>query len=107
MPSPLGDKLRELRGKKSLSLDDLATQTRTSKSYLWELENKDAPRPSAEILNRIAAALDVTADYLLSSDTAPPDQSVMDQVFFRKYQGMPDDAKKRLRQIVDAWDKDE
>ena len=106
MPSPLGDKLRELRSRKSLSLDDLATQTQTSKSYLWDLENKDAPRPSADKLNKIAAALDVTADYLLSSETTPPDQIVMDQVFFRKYQAMPDDAKKRLRQIVDAWDKD-
>lgn len=107
MPSPLGNKISELRKKKGLSLDDLATKTQSSKSYIWELENKDDPRPSAEKLNKIAAELGVTADYLMSADTAPPDQEVLDQVFFRKYQSMPDDTKKRLRQIVDAWDKDE
>lgn len=107
MPSLLGDKIRELRGKKALSLEDLATQTQTSKSYLWELETKDDPRPSADKLNKIAAALEVTADYLMSSDITPPDQLVKDQVFFRKYQTMPEDTKKRLRQILDAWGKDE
>ncbi len=107
MPSPLGDKIRELRGKKGLSLEDLATQTQSSKSYLWELENKDAPRPSADKLNKIAAALDVTADYLMTTDTAPPAQEVLDQVFFRKYQAMPEDTKKRLRKILDTWDDDE
>lgn len=107
MPSPLGEKIRELRGKKGLSLEDLATQTQSSKSYIWELENKDDPRPSADKLNKIAAALDVTADYLMSADTTPPDQEVLDQAFFRKYQGMPEDTKKRLRKILDTWDDDE
>jgi transcriptional regulator with XRE-family HTH domain len=107
VPSPLGEKIRELRGKKGLSLEDLATQTQSSKSYIWELENKDDPRPSADKLNKIAAALDVTADYLMSADTTPPDQEVLDQAFFRKYQGMPEPTKKRLRKILDTWDDDE
>jgi transcriptional regulator with XRE-family HTH domain len=105
--SPLGEKIRELRGKKGLSLEDLATLTQSSKSYIWELENKDDPRPSADKLNKIAAALDVTADYLMSADTTPPEQEVVDQAFFRKYQGMPEGTKKRLRKILDTWDDDE
>jgi hypothetical protein len=28
------------------------------------------------------------------------------QAFFRKYQGMSDQGKKRLRQILDAWERD-
>ena len=106
MPSPLGDKIRELRAKKELSLEDLAALTQSSKSYLWELENKDDPRPSADKLNKIAAALDVTADYLMTKDTAPPGQEVADQAYFRKYQAMPEDTKKRLRKILDTWDDD-
>ena len=44
MPSPLGDKIRVLRKQKKLSLEQLAELTESSKSYMWELENKDDPR---------------------------------------------------------------
>ena len=107
MPSPLGDKMRTLRKQKRLSLEQLAELTDSSKSYIWELENKDVPKPSADKIGRIAAVLDVTSDYLLSTETSSPDQQVVDQAFFRKYQGMSEDTKKRLRQILDAWDNDE
>jgi transcriptional regulator with XRE-family HTH domain len=107
VPSPLGDKMRTLRKQKRLSLEQLAELTDSSKSYIWELENKDVPKPSADKIGRIAAVLDVTSDYLLSTETSSPDQQVLDQAFFRKYQGMPEDTKKRLRQILDAWDNDE
>jgi hypothetical protein len=34
------------------------------------------------------------------------DQAVTDQAFFRKYQGLSDHDKKRLRQILDAWERE-
>ena len=60
MPSLLGEKIRALRKLKKLSLEQLAELTESSKSYLWKLENKDAPKPSVEKLARIAAVLEVT-----------------------------------------------
>ena len=54
MPSPLGDKIRALRKEKKLSLERLAELTESSKSYIWELENKDDPKPSAEKIGKIA-----------------------------------------------------
>ena len=65
MPSPLGDKIRALRKQKKLSLEQLAELTDSSKSYIWELENRDTRKPSGEKLTRIAQALEVTTDYLL------------------------------------------
>jgi transcriptional regulator with XRE-family HTH domain len=106
LPSPLGDKIRALRQQKKLSLEKLAILTGTSKSYLWGLETQDDPRPSADKITRIAAALDVTPDFLLTAPAATPDEAVADQAFFRKYQGMSDQDKKRLRQILDAWERD-
>ena len=106
MASPLGEKIRALRKQKKLSLDKLAELADSSKSYIWELENRDEPCPSAEKVTRIAAALDVTPDFLLTAPAATPDQAVADQAFFRKYQGMSDQDKKRLRQILDAWERD-
>lgn len=106
MPSSLGDKIRTLRKQKSLSLDRLAEITDSSKSYIWDLENKDAPKPSAEKIAKIAAALEVTADFLITESAATPDEQVKDDAFFRKYQNMPDDTKRRLRKILEAWDDD-
>ena len=104
MPSPLGEKIRALRQGKKLSLEQLAELTESSKSYIWELENKDAPRPSAEKIGKIAAVLGVTAEFLLNETKRTPDEAIIDEAFYRKYKRMPKETKKRLRQILDAWD---
>lgn len=106
MPSRLGEKIRALRQQKRLSLDKLAELTESSKSYLWGLETTDDPRPSADKITRLAAALDVTPDFLLTAPETTPDAAVADQAFFRKYQGMSEQDKRRLRQILDAWERD-
>jgi transcriptional regulator with XRE-family HTH domain len=107
MPSPLGDKLRALRQQKKLSLEQLAELTGSSKSYLWELENRDDPNPSADKLSKLAAALDVTAEFLLSAAHPTPDADVVDEAFFRKYKALPESTKRQIRKILDAWDDDE
>ena len=107
MPSPLGDKIRALRKEKKLSLERLAELTESSKSYIWELENKDDPKPSAEKIGKIASVLEVTTEFLLTESTTPPGEEVIDEAFFRKYKRMPEGTKKRLRKILDAWDDDE
>lgn len=35
-----GHRIKDLRTKKGLTLDQLALETGSSKSYIWELENK-------------------------------------------------------------------
>ena len=41
MPSLLGTKINELRRERGLTLEQLAQATDSSKSYMWEIENKD------------------------------------------------------------------
>lgn len=106
MPSKLGDKIRKLRNDKGYSLDQLAELTASSKTTLWELENREVQRPSAERLNRIATALGVTAEFLLDDREIDPSEEVTDQAFFRKYRQMPADTKKQLRKILDAFEDD-
>ena len=65
MTTALGEKIRLLRKKKGYSLDKLAELTESSKSYIWELENKNPSRPSADKLGKIANQLDTTIEYLL------------------------------------------
>lgn len=107
MASPLGDKIRSRRTELKMSLDALAAQTGSSKSYLWELENRNDPKPSVEKLNRIAEALKVTLEFLWNAGDESPDEAVKDEAFFRQYQKLPSAEKKRLQRMLDAWDDDE
>jgi transcriptional regulator with XRE-family HTH domain len=64
----LAKRLRAIRESQELSLDEVASRAKISKTYLWELEKDTAghKKPSAEILLRIAKALSVTIADLLS-----------------------------------------
>lgn len=103
----LGDKIRKLRKDKGFTLDRLAELTDSSKSYIWELENKSPPRPSADKVARIAAALGVTADYLLDTTASLEVVDAKDEAFYRKYRQMEPTTKDKIRRMVDLWGDDE
>lgn len=104
MPASLNTKLKELRAQKGFSLDELAEKTETSKSYLWELENRNTRKPSAEKLARIAQELGVTTEYLLDDD-APLDDSVIKTAFFRKFNRLSTGDQRKIENIIDTWSK--
>ncbi|RKT37979.1 helix-turn-helix domain-containing protein [Thiocapsa rosea] len=107
MVTTLGDKIRSLRKEKRLTLDQLAELTGSSKSYIWELENKTPPRPSAEKLSRIAEKLGVTIEYLLDKEATVSEENAEDAAFYRKYRRMDPATKAKLRSLVDIWEDDE
>lgn len=102
MPTPLGDKIRDLRKKQGFTLDRLAELSESSKSYIWELENKEPPRPSADKVAKIAVALGVTPDYLITEDVSVADAT--DTAFFRKYQSKTPATKDKIRKMLDLLD---
>jgi transcriptional regulator with XRE-family HTH domain len=102
----LGDKIRELRKKKGYTLEKLAELTDSSKSYIWELENKNPPRPSAEKVARIASTLGVTSDYLVDPTEKTDVAEAADQAFFRRYRKMDPATKDKIRRMVDLWGED-
>jgi len=105
MGDSIGDRIRALRKQSELTLDKLAEQAGLSKSYLWELENKDPPRPSAEKLAGIAKALETTVDYLIGTDPKIDLQSAADKAFFREYQRMSPQMKAKIKQVAKLLDK--
>ena len=76
------------------------------RGYIWELENKNPPRPSADKVLKIAAALGVTADFLLDTSNASKVEDATDQAFFRKYREMDDATKEKIRAMVQLWGDD-
>jgi transcriptional regulator with XRE-family HTH domain len=59
-----GERIREIREKKKLTQEQLATDVKISKSFLSDLENGKTD-VSSEILLRIANRLGASVDYLL------------------------------------------
>jgi len=104
MTTSLGTKLKALRESKGHTLEQLAELTDSSKSYIWELENKAPPRPSAEKLSKIAKMLGVTIDYLLGSDDGIDIESAQDAHFYRNYQKMDVKTKEKLRSMARLLD---
>ena len=104
MASSLREKLRTHRQKLEYSLDELARLSGSSKSYLWELENRDSSKPSAEKLSKIAEVLGVTTAYLLD-ENAEMDDDQMKEAFFRKFNRLEEGDKQRIQDMIDAWGK--
>ena len=104
-PQPtFGKRIKDLRTERKMTLDQLADATDSSKSYIWELENKNPPRPSAEKLSGIAKALGVTVDYLLGTDEQTKAEAE-DVAFFRKYTELPPETREQLREMAKILDK--
>ena len=99
----LGEKIHKLRKQKGYTLEKLGELTDSSKSYIWELENRNPPRPSADKIAKISAVLGVTADYLVDPNESSPAPDVVDEAFFRKYRSMDPDTKERIRLMVEVW----
>jgi transcriptional regulator with XRE-family HTH domain len=99
----LGEKIKKLRNERGYTLEQLGEMTESSKSYIWELENKNPPRPSADKIGKIASALGVTSEYLMETSESSPNPDVVDAAFFRKYRQMDPATKERIRQMVEVW----
>ena len=100
MSNLLGKRIYDLRREKGFTLDKLAELTDSSKSYIWELENRTPPRPSAEKLSKIARHLDTTIEHLLGNEMQ---DDAKDAHFFRAYQEMPPETKEKIRKMVKLW----
>lgn len=105
MATLMGERIRALRAERGYTLEQLAKEAGASKSYVWELENKAPPRPSAEKLSAIAAALGTTVDALIGTPiNSADDLNAEDKVFFRKFRSLDPKDRERLRRMVDLWD---
>jgi transcriptional regulator with XRE-family HTH domain len=84
MSAIFGEKLRQLRIQRGFTLDTLADRVGSTKAYVWQLENKKVARPSADLLLKIAAALEVSPDFLIDDSTREPSRDHYADALFRK-----------------------
>ncbi|MFN4163115.1 MAG: helix-turn-helix domain-containing protein [Ferrovibrio sp.] len=103
MTNILGEKIRKLRKDQGLTLDKLAELTESSKSYIWELENKNPPRPSAEKLAKIAEKLGTTIEYLMDEGKDVSVEDAADAQFYRQYKKMDPVTRAKIRRMVKVF----
>lgn len=104
MATKLGDRIKKLRKDIGLTIEELAKKTESSKSYIWELENKSISKPSAEKLSRIASVLGVTTDYLVANEKKDAVVSAKDEVFIKKYKSLKPEQKEKYRKLMKLLD---
>jgi transcriptional regulator with XRE-family HTH domain len=63
-----GERIREVREKRSMTQDQVASQAKISKSFLSEIENNKR-NVSSQALLRIANILGASVDYLLTGES--------------------------------------
>lgn len=105
MATPMGERINSARKARHLTLEELAARSGCSKSYIWELENKNPPRPSADKLAAIAQVLGTTVDVLIGTPiNTVDDLRPEDKVFFRKFSGLDPTKQETIRKMIDLWD---
>lgn len=107
MKTVLGEKIRAQRKRLKFTLDQLAEKTDSSKSYIWELENRPVVRPSAEKITRIAEVFGVTVEFLLDDGKKDFAESDANQVFFRRISQLDATKRAQLEKFLKAIDDDE
>lgn len=80
----LSERLKEARTKKGLSQSDLAKKVKLHYTQIGRYENKGA-QPSADILSKLADALDVTTDYLMSGSQDEMAEGISDKELMTQF----------------------
>ena len=105
----LGKRIVELRKMKGLSQSDLAQRVSLSYAQIGRYETKGV-QPPAEILKRMAEALDTTVDFIVNgANDERAKASLKDAELLRYFKDMevlPDSEKSTLVKLIGAYIRD-
>jgi transcriptional regulator with XRE-family HTH domain len=88
-----------------LSQSDLAKKVKLHYTQIGRYENKGA-QPSADILSKLADALDVTTDYLMSGSQDEMAEGISDKELmtqFKRIAKLPKEKKAIVKELLDAF----
>lgn len=96
--SAIGSRIREIRKIKGLTLEQLAECSEISANFLWEIEQG---RKSMKVQNlaKLAAALNVFADYLLFGSRENAENDILSVIL----SALPDELKVNFEKIAELF----
>ena len=102
----LADRIKQTRKDKGLSQQTLADLSNVHISNIGRYERGDA-KPSAEVLNRIAQALDVSPDYLINGTLQDKAENTISDnellTMFKKVEKLPADKKRLVKEFLGSF----
>ena len=105
----LGNRIIALRKEKNMSQSDLANKVSLSYAQIGRYETKDV-QPSADILKKMADALDTTVDYLINGATDEKAKASLKDAelirYFKDMETLPDVEKHTLIKLIGAYIRD-
>lgn len=104
--SSFGQRLKEAREAKGLTKDKLGKLIKIHYSQIGRYERNEAS-PSADVLKKMANALDVTTDYLMNGTTQDlANENIQDKTLinqFNRISELSDDNKTVVSKLIDAF----
>jgi transcriptional regulator with XRE-family HTH domain len=100
VPKKFSEKIREERERLGLSLEELANRIASTKSYVWQMENREVSRPSAEKIFGLAEVFGVSPEYLLD-DSGRVGRNP-DQALVTRFQKLSTQNKRILEKLMDS-----
>lgn len=94
----VGKRIRELRLKKGYTLEKLAEYAEISRNFLWDIET-GRKSMKAQNLGKIAAALNVSTDYLVYGLSIYKDNEKISLML----SSLSDDVQEQLEKIITAF----
>lgn len=95
----IDSRLKFLREQRGLTLEALAKRVKSTRSHIWNIENKEVTNPSVHLVYRLAVALNTTVEYLIGekhhSDCDP-------EVVMRRFDRLSAENKIRLLRIMEV-----
>ncbi|MEG6507906.1 helix-turn-helix transcriptional regulator [Methyloligella sp. 2.7D] len=97
----LSTKLKELRIKNNLSLQELADSVGASKAHIWELETGRSKNPSVDLVRRISERFKITVSELLgeSPQGTEEDQDIV--AMYRELKELEEVDRETIRLLME------
>lgn len=100
-----GEKIARLKKDRKISQIELANVTGISRDAISKYERGDV-LPSVEYAKRIAYALGVSLDYLVSEEEQPDELNPEAVKRVKEIQALPDSEREKLFSVIDALIRD-
>ncbi len=105
----LGNRIAELRKIKNWSQSQLADKVGISYAQIGRYETKGA-QPPAEVLKKMADALDSTVDFLINGSTADKANASLNDAevirYFKEVDNLPNEDKSALLRVISGFIRD-
>ena len=103
----IAEKVTRLRERKGWNMSDLARASDIPQPTIWRLEKGVISQPKASILQRLAQALEVSADYLLGKEENISFDELLrndpvGQALFRSYEELNPQDREKVGSFV-SW----